>query len=74
MNTAILLPIFSILLCGSKTCYGRAQQTLPSWTHLGNQNSGQFLPPNSANSALTSGKNLPNKRIFTKDCSESEKY
>ena len=64
MNS-ILLPIFSILLCGSKTSYGWAQ-TSPKLFHLGNQNHGQFrqsrqfLQPTSNIPGLTSG--LPGKK------------
>ena len=42
MMKSILLPIFSILLCGSKTSFGWTQ-TSPKLFHLGNQN-GQFWP------------------------------
>ena len=62
----ILLPIFSILLCGTKTSYGWTQ-TSPKLFHLGNQNgqfrqSRQFLQPTSNIPGLTSS--LPGKKCF----------
>ena len=61
---SILLPIFSILLCGSKTSFGWTQ-TSPKLFHLGNQNGQfrqgrQFLQPTSNIPGLTSG--LPGKQ------------
>ena len=59
MMNSILLPIFSILLCGSKTSYGWTQ-TSPKLFHFGNQNGRfrqgrQFLQPTSNIPGLTSG-------------------
>ena len=53
----ILLPIFCLLLCGSKTSYGW-EHTSPKLAHLGNQNS-PFLHPTSGTPAATTSFTIP---------------